>query len=193
MKTRTLSLLAATFFAATSLLPAQTRTIGYGRTVVQLSAPFLQQFASLGAVITDLSSQPLVNGTSTFRVTEGAIDLQTAAGEVEHSGGYLVVAGGTTIRIQNLTLDSSNPQAPVLTALFVVNDKFVGRIALFNLQVPAGLTLPLQPVAGVEQINGFTLFLAPAAATEINAIFGGPAVQAGTNLGTANVYTVLEP
>jgi hypothetical protein len=64
---------------------------------------------------------------------------------------------------------------------------------LFNIQPPAGFSLPLQLQSGVFQENGLILTLAPATATALNNVFGAPVVQAGTNIGTANAYVVFAP
>jgi len=173
--------------------PSQTPSIDFGRTTVQLSSSFLNSIQGLGAVITDLRSNPLQNNSFTLRVTGGAFDLTTAAGEIQHTGGLLVNAAGSIIRIQNLTLDTSNASNLVITADYIINDHFAARITLFNVQPPAGLTLPFQPQSGVLQVNGLVLTLAPASASTINALLGGQYVQAGSNIGTANVYLVLSP
>jgi hypothetical protein len=173
--------------------PSQTPSIDFGRTTIQLNPGFLNSVQALGASITDLHGNAIQNSSITFRATGGALDLTTSAGEVEHTGGLLINAAGTILRIQNLTFDSSNPAAPIVTAEFIVNDHFVARMALYNVQPPAGATLPLQPQNGVLQVNGLGLTLASATASAINAVLGGQYVQAGTPIGTANVYLVFSP
>jgi hypothetical protein len=173
--------------------PSQTPSVDFGRTTVQLGDSFINSIQGLGAVITDLQNNPLKNNAFTVRATGGALDLTTSTGEIEHTGGLLVNAAGTILRIQNLTLDTSNPTGVVITAQFIVNDHFVSRLALFNVQPPAGLTLPLQLQSGVLQVNGLVLTLAPATASAINTVLGGQYVQAGTNIGTANAYVVFSP
>jgi hypothetical protein len=173
--------------------PSQTPSVDFGRTTVQLSSSFVNSIQGLGAVITDLHNNVLQNNSFTVRATGGALDLATSAGEIQHTGGLLVNAAGTIIRIQNFTLDTSNPTNIVITADYIVNDHFAARIALFNVQPPPTLTLPLQLQSGVLQVNGLVLTLAPAAASTLNTIFGGPVVQAGTNIGTANAYVVFSP
>jgi hypothetical protein len=192
------SLSKAALFAALACTPSlvlaqtsQTPSVDFGRTTVQLSPSFVNSIAGLGAVITDLHNNPLQNNAITVRATGGTVDLTTSAGEVEHTGGLLVNAAGTILRIQNFTLDTSNPTNPVLTADFVVNDHFLSRMPLFNVQPPAGASLPLQLQAGVLQVNGLVLTLAPATASAINTVLGGQFVQAGTNIGTANAYVVF--
>jgi hypothetical protein len=173
--------------------PSQTPSVDFGRTTLQLGTSFLNSIQGLGATITDLKSNPLQNNSITFRATGGAVDLTTSAGEVEHTGGLLVNAAGTIIRIQNFIIDTSNPTNPVITAQFIVSDHFVSRIALFNVQPPAGFSLPLQLQSGVLQENGLILTLAPATATALNTLFGGQVVQAGANIGTADAYVVFSP
>lgn len=173
--------------------PSQTPSVDFGRTTVQLSSSFMNSIQGLGAVLTDLHNNPLQNNSFTVRATGGSLDLTTSAGEIQHTGGLLVNANGTIIRIQNLTLDTSNPTNLVITADYIINDHFASRIALFNVQPPAGLTLPFQLQSGVLQVNGLVLTLAPATASTINALLGGPYVQAGANIGTANAYVVFSP
>jgi hypothetical protein len=173
--------------------PSQTPSVDFGRTTVQLSSSFITSIAGLGAVITDLHNNALQDNSFTLRATGGAVDLTTSAGEVQHSGGLLVNAAGTIIRIQNFTLDTSNPTNLVITADYIVNDHFASRIALFNVQPPPTLGLPLPVQSGVLQVNGLILTLAPATASTLNTLFGGQVVQAGTNIGTANIYVVLSP
>jgi hypothetical protein len=173
--------------------PSQTPSVDFGRTTVQLSSSFVNSVQGLGAVITDLRNNPLQNNSFTVRATGGAFDLSTGAGEIQHTGGLLVNAAGSIIRIQNLTLDTSNPTNLVITADYVINDHFAARIALFNVQPPPGPTLPFQLQSGVLQVNGLVLTLAPATASTINALLGGQYVQAGSNIGSANVYLVFSP
>ncbi len=196
---RSLSKVALLFALActASLVQAQTQSqtpsVDFGRTTVQLSTSFTNSIQGLGAVITDLHGNALQDNAFTVRATGGALDLATSFGEIEYTGGLLVNAAGTIIRIQNLTLDTSNPTNPVITAVFIVNDHFVSRLALFNVQPPAGLSLPFQLQSGVLQVNGFVLTLAPATASTINTVMGGQYIQAGTNIGTANAYVVFSP
>jgi hypothetical protein len=171
--------------------PSQTPSVDYGRTTVQLSSGFVDSLQGLGAVIADLHNNPLQNNAFTVRATAGAVDLTTSAGEIEHTGGLLVNAAGAIIRIQNFTIDTSNPTAPVITAEFIINDHFSSRIPLFNIQPPAGFSLPLQLTAGVLQENGLILTLAPATASALNVLFGAQVISAGINIGTANAYVVF--
>ena len=167
-----------------------TPSIEYGRTTLQFDPNFLAMLPSLGATIADLNNNPLQNGSITFRATGGSIDVTTAEGEVQHTGGFLINAAGTVLRIQNLTLDTSNLAALVVTAEIIANDHYAGRIALFNLAPPPGLTVPLQPQSGVVDVKGFTISLTQAASSAIFGIFG-QTIPAGTLMGTQETYVVL--
>src|SRR5258705_9005735 len=123
---------------------SQTPSVDFGRTTVQLSSTFVNAIQGLGAVITDLHNNPLQNNSFTVRATGGALDLTTSAGEVQHTGGLLVNAGGAVIRIQNLTIHTTNSTKLGFTADFVINDHFSFCISFFHLHTPPGLLLPLQ-------------------------------------------------
>ena len=185
---------AALMTVVSASLQAQTDTIVYGRTTIS-SSTFLQYVASFNVTVTDLAGNPVQNTAKTFPVVEGVIDLQTGAGEVTNAGGYLFRGNGNSVRIQNLVLDATNPTNPVMTALFIVNDKLVGRQPLYQVTAPAGISLPLQPQAGTEQINGLNLTLTRAAAIILNnaIIITEPVLQPGTSAGTADIYAVLLP
>lgn len=177
--------------AVSVTLPAQTRTIVYGRTTITNSA-FLQYVASFNVTTTDLAGNPIQNNSTVFPVTEGAIDLRTAAGEVTNSGGYIFRGNGNSVRIENLVVDTTTPTNPVVTAIFVVNDKLVGRVPLYQVTIPAGTSLP-QSQAGTEEISGLNLTLTKAAATLLNGalIITEPVLQANSAAGTADVYAVF--
>lgn len=190
------SLLRLTGVAILALVPAfagaqQAQTIAYGRTTVNLSSAFQQTIASMGATLTDLNSAPATNGSTVFPIATGVIDLQTGVGELISKGGYLITAGGTVIKIQDFIVDLSTPTSPVVTGVFVVNGTVMPREPVFQLQLPSGFSLPLTPQNGVEVATGFTATFAPAAASTINTVFGGPVIQANAFIGTVDFYGVL--
>lgn len=172
--------------------PSSTPSIQFGRTTISLNSTFAAFIQSTGAVLTDLNNNPLQNNSFTLPIVTGAFDLTTAVGEVEHTGGLVINAAGTTARIENFTLDTTNPAAPVITAEIIYRDHFQGRLALFSVVPPANFALPLATPQGVIEVNGLSLFLAPQAASTISALFGTP-IPAGTPIGTANVYAVTTP
>ena len=185
---------AAAMTAAAVALPAQTKTVAQGHATFS-SSSFLKYVASFGVTVTDLGGAAAVNTPETFPVAEGQLDLKTGAGEIATLGGYILSGNGNTVRIVDLTLDSTNPSSPVVTALFIVNDNLVGRRPLYQVTVPSGITLPLKPQGAVEQLNGLGLTLTQAAASTINSaiVITEPVLQPGESGGTLNVYAVLRP
>jgi hypothetical protein len=103
----------------------------------------------------------------------------------------LLNVGGMVIRLQNLTIDTSDVSWPVISAEFIFNDHFYLRLPLFSIQPPTSFSLPLQPQSGAFQQNGLILTLAPAAALALNNLFGGQYLQAGANVGIANAYVMF--
>lgn len=186
-----LALLSTLCLAPATTLVAQsnTNTVVYGRTNLQLSTGFVQAISGTGVVLTDLNGAPLQNNGITFKISSGVFSLQNFAGEIDHIGGLTATTSAVSIRIQNLVLDLSNPQAPVVTALFVANNVFYGRNPLFNLQFPSDFSLsPVQQ--GVLQTTNFNVTLAPAASSMLSNLLGNT-LPAGTPIGTLNLYGVL--
>lgn len=177
---------------AGSAAQAQTKTIAFGRTSVSLSSGFVSALQSLGLTPGVVQPSELEEGKVTFPVTGGALDLQTARGEISHSGGLTLTAGSTEVRLQSFTIDTTG-SSPILTGLVVVNNKLVGRLPLFNLQLPAGLTLPLKPSGeGVLRLKGVGVTLTAPAAAALNGVFKTNALKGGFGIGTANVHLVFQ-
>jgi hypothetical protein len=171
--------------------PSNTPSVQYGSTAVQLDSNFVNSLQGLGAVFTDTHGNPLQNNVFTVQAVAGVLDLTNSAGEVEHTGGLVVNVLGAIIRFQNLTIDVSNPYNPVMTAEYILNDHFVARLALFNIAPPAGFSLPFTLQSGSLRVNGLILTLAPASATALDNLFGGPYLQAGASMGTANSFVTF--
>ena len=166
--------------------------MGFGRTSVTLSSGFVSALHTLGLTPGVVRPSDLEDGKVAFPVTGGVIDLQTARGEISHSGGLTLTAGSTEVRLQSFTIDTTG-SSPVLTGLVIVDNKLVGRVPLFNLQLPAGLSLPLKPsTEGVLHLKGVGVTLTSTAAAALNGVFKTNAFAAGFEIGTANVYVVFQ-
>ena len=186
--------LASVLLATTSLLPAQQmRSIVSGRTTLELNSGFVQSVQSLGADFTDLGLASLQNGSVTFPIATGNVDLNTAAGEVQHKGGLVIQADGGQIQLLDWTLDITGP-TPLISVLFVVNGSVMGRFPLFLVQPPVDMPLPLQVQGGVIPIKQASLFLSQAGASTFNNLFGlsgDQQLQTYTAVGNIDVYAVL--
>jgi len=184
---------------ATVALAQQTKTVETGLTSVQLSSTFTSALESLSVTPGTVAPTRIVGGTAYFPVTGGAIDLTSAAGNIVHSGGLTLEAGGTQVRLQSFIIDTTSvltsTPALVLTGLVVVNNTLVGRLPLFNLVLPSGFKLPLQAEGGfVLQLNGVGLTLTSTAAGALNGVYhlsGNSAIPAGLAIGTASVFAFV--
>jgi hypothetical protein len=183
----TLALTCVLVLAGTSALAQKTETVRAGLTSVKLSSELVTALQSLGVAPGTVAPTELRNGKATFPVTGGAIDLKSLKGEVIHSGGLTLTAGGTQVRLQAFTIDTTG-SAPVLTGLVVKDGVLLGRVPLFDI----GLSnASIQVHDEVLKINGVGLTLNKAAAGALNSSFGVSAFTAGFPIGTAKVLAVL--
>ncbi len=186
------SLLALAFCMSSAV--AQVVVTQSGQTSVALSKAFVGALGSLGVTPGLLSPSSLTNGVATFPITGGAVDAKTAAGQITHGGGLTLTAGGTTVALQNFTIDTTGA-TPILYGVASVNGSVAGTLPLFNIQFsPGGITLPLKPLAGVlVVISGAKLTLTSTAASTLNSVFQVNAFTAGFPIGYANVQAFVLP
>jgi hypothetical protein len=184
-------ILAAAFLAATSVAFAQkTETVEGGRTTVTLAESFVSALSSLGVTPGTVTPTELRGAKVNFPITGGAIDLETGDGQILHSGGLTLTAGNNEVKLQSFIIDTTGAQ-PVITGLVVVNGKLVGRLSLFNLTPPSGVSLPLKPSYGVLETKGIGVTLTAGAAAALNEVFGIKALAGGLDIGTADGFAIL--
>jgi hypothetical protein len=184
--------LALSLFCASAFAQATVVTQS-GKTSVALSKSLLNALSSLGVTPGKISPSTLVKGVITFPITGGAFDADTAKGQIIHSGGLTLTAGGTQVDLESFIIDTTG-SSPVLTGIAVVNGALVGRLTLFNLQLPSGITLPLQPVDGVlVDVNPVGVTLTSSAASTLNTVFGVTAFTGGFDIGNANLQAFIVP
>jgi len=177
-------LLAVLCLMGTTVFAQNTKTVEYGFTTVKLSSTFTGALGSLGVIPgvvwpTRLSE----SGTASFPITGGAIDLDTASGNV--------TAGGIETRLQSFIIDTTSG-APVITGLVIAGNQLVGRVPLFNLTLPAGFSLPISAKHGFElSLEGVGVTLTSQAAAALNGVYSVTAFTEGLNIGTADVSAVL--
>ena len=167
-------------------LPAQqTKTLFTGRTSVKLSSAFTTAVADLGVSVGRVFPTEIWDGWAVFPVTGGAIDLDTASGNILHSGGLTLKAGDTKVTMQSFIIDTTGK--PMITGLVSVNGKLLGRIPLFDLTLPAGFSLPLHLKENRLALKGVGLTLDAQAAGALDAVFHVNAFTAGFPIGSAQV------
>lgn len=164
-----------------------TRVVESGETTVALSSGFLNALQSLGVAPGLVAPTQLKGTTVNFPVNGGAIDLKTAAGNIGHGGGLTLSSGDTWVAIQNFTIDTTG-KSPVISGLVVANGSLVGRITLFDLNLPKDFRLPLAQYRGVlVDLPQVGVTLDAAAASALNHTFRTDAFSAGFPIGTARV------
>ena len=184
------SILATVAFTvlATTLPAQQTKTLFTGRTSVKLSSTFTGALSSLGVSVGRVFPTEIEYGTANFPVTGGAIDLDTASGNVLHSGGLTLKAGDTKVTLQSFIIDTTTGK-PMITGLVSVNGSLLGRIPLFDLTLPAGFSLPLHLNENRLVLKGVGVTLDATAAGALDAVFHVNAFTAGFPIGTAQVVS----
>jgi hypothetical protein len=191
---RKTGLVVAVSLVATAAFAQQTKTVEGGVTSVALSETFTGALTSLSVTPGVVAPSRLREGVAFFPIVGGAIDLDTAAGNIVHSGGLTLTAGSIEVRLQSFLIDTT-ATPPVLTGIVVANNKLVGRIPLFHVVLPSGFSVPLKAQDGfILQLKGVGLTLSANAATALNGVFGlsgGQAIPAGLPIGTASVFAFV--
>lgn len=179
----------AMLVSANNAFAQKTETIEGGRTTVALASSFVSALGGLDVTPGTVGPTRLHNGTVNFPVTGGAIDLDTAAGQILHSGGLTLTAGQTHVTLQSFIIDTTG--VPVITGLVSVDGKLLGRLRLFDLALPSGITLPLKSHDSLLILKGVGVTLDSTAASVLNSIFHVSAFEGGLGIGAANVIADL--
>lgn len=156
-----------------------------GATDVTLSSTFTGALASLDVKVGQVNPTMVSGATATFPITGGVIDLDTAVGNLVHSGGLTFEGGSTKVRLQSFIIDTTG--SPMITGIVVVNNKVVGRLPLFDLTLPAGFALPLKTHGNTLALKDVKVTLDAKAAAALNSVYSVSAFTAGFDIGTASV------
>jgi hypothetical protein len=197
MKTR-LALLAALGVSLTSALamPLQADPIintYAGSTTVVLSHTLLGALKSLGVAASRQFPADLIGATARFPIPTGQVDLASAHGEIVHTGGLYLKAGGTTVALSDFVIDTTGPSA-VLTGLVSANGQVVGRLPLFDIILTRNPVIKNYGVAGQVTISDASLTLTDQAAAALNGVFAVSAFAKGIPVGSASVSALtLDP
>ena len=102
-----LALTLALALVTASAAAQDTRIVQFGSTNVNLSSGFLDALKALNVKPGVIAPTRLVRTQVNFPVIGGAIDLDTAVDNIEHSGGLTLTAGNTVLGIQNFIIDTT--------------------------------------------------------------------------------------
>ena len=177
--------------SSTAALAQKTESADGGQSRVKLSASLVGALSSLGVKLGTVEPSSYSIRIAHFPIVSGAIDLDTAKGQILHSGGLTLAAGKTFVKLQSFIIDTTG-SAPVLTGIVVANGKLVGRIPLLDIQLPSGIKLPLKPGDGVIlSIYGSNFTLTTEAADALNAAFSVSAFKQGFDFGKGDILALL--
>jgi hypothetical protein len=188
----TIKFLCIAFFTLIFNLVAQAAPIARftaGTTTIVLSDDFLSGLTLLGVTVKPVVPATFDPATKTarFPVTGGIADLANAQGELVHQGGLRFFTANTHVHLLNFIIDTSG-SSPVLTGEVVINSKYIGRTVLFNLTLPAGVTLPVDLATdGTLEIADVALTLSPGAASTLNTALNTNLIKDNFPVGTAKV------
>ena len=165
--------------------PAPQIELVWGWTNVDLSPGFLSALSSLNITPGTVFPTSLRGTRVNFPITDGTLDRQTLRGEIVHNGGLRLTRGNTKVKLKSFIIDTTG-NGIVLTGLVSANGSVVGRIPLFNLQLPANTSAVGFRIDRLS-LNNVAVTLRPEAANALNAVFETNAFVAGFGIGTANV------
>lgn len=155
-----------------------------GTTSVELSSGFINALTSLNIAPGRVFPAGLRGGRATFPITDGTLDRQTLRGEIVHNGGLTLTRGATQVKLKSFIIDTTGPGI-VLTGLVSANGSVVGRIPLFDLQLPSAGSSSFR--FEIVSLSGVVVNLRPEAANALNQVFNTTAFVPGFNIGTARV------
>jgi hypothetical protein len=172
--------------AVTTAWAGPTLQLNGGKTTVDLSPGFVDALVSLG--VTPSRIKPgdlnLRKGTAVFPISGGAVDGESLAGDIFHTGGLTLAVPGTEVFLLNFIISTVGDDAPVLTGIASVNGDVVARIPLFNLDLSA---LMVDANKKKVKLGNVGLTLTDVAAATLNEVFGTDAFVEGFEIGTASV------
>ncbi len=166
-----------------------------GQTSISISSNFLTglQVAQVEIAKVIPGKVILSKGELRFPIAGGAIDLTTLRSEVIHSGGVNFSSETDSVTAQDFILTIppvGSSEAPVISAIVVVNGLSGGRFPLFNvdLALTAPLVLPKNKKIVVEDAD-LTLTLEGVVA--LNTAFGVSIFNSATVVGSATVSATV--
>ena len=172
-------------YSIESALAAPTVSVKGRRTDVALSSELLNALETLGVGVQPIKNARIRRGQAKFPIPAGELDLETAAGEIWHTGGLSLSAGETVVDLSLFIIDTTTPGAAVLTGIVKANDTLIGRLPLFDIELPS-LKLPLAAKSRITIPNA-NLTLTEEAAAALNSVFNVEAFVEGFPIGTAHV------
>ena len=171
---------------------AKTAILYGGATTVALDPGAAGALQSLGISVAPAKPASAGKEGVSFPITIGAVNPETLAGKIRHSGGLVFTKGDTSVYLTKFTIRIND--APDLTGRVGVNQRAGDRASLFTLDLS---NLQVSVAKGRAELSGVGLKLTKGAADALNAAFGEgqEPFSEGLVIGTATVraHYVLGP
>jgi len=179
------STIAISSLIAASAWAGPTAQLGGGSTTVVLDGGFVNALVANNIAPSNIKpgKLDLKKGTIKYNIPIGAIDLDSLAGDIFHTGGLALSNADTDVTLQNFIIDTTNG---VLTGIVTLNGDVVDRIPLFDLDLGEA-DIQTSP-SGRLRITNVGLDLTSDAASTLNAVFD-LGVTGDTDVGVAAVST----
>ncbi len=165
----------------TATIRARSEQVAFagGRTDLALDPAAGAALASLGVtpgLVGDAAANP--DGSFGFPITGGKVAAATLAGDVRHSGGISLTAGGTRVELTNFDIDTAE------RTLSANVTGVAGKVAILSLDLSA---IQRTDGDGTVTVADVPARLTKASADALNAAFGVTAFTEGLQLGVATI------
>ncbi len=139
---RSLSLCLFALFVLSAVATAQSKPLDVdsGRLLFTLEPTFVAFLNSQGITVT-YDHYKVTGNMEGFKVATGTVDGNLGTGDIRCSGRITLQSGSVKVVLLGMTLDTSNPAFPFISAMTEVNGVYRGRHQIF--QVVSGMPYQL--------------------------------------------------
>jgi len=139
-------------------------------TQVTFSSDLTNALSRLNVEVEGFGSSDIELGVADFRITGGAVDIDTGKVDIIHDGGLTLSNPETKVDLTDFIVTNLDDN-PVITGAVIVNDDLVTRAPLFDLEIGSLGTsnLARNPILNIDNIQAT---LTNDAANVLNQEFG---------------------
>ena len=173
---------------------ASLASLNHGQTTsVLLDSNFVAALTSLKVTPGVVDGATLTNGSVNFPITGGHVTIYKkgevnpyVVGEIDHSGGLTLTAGGKTVTLSNFVIDPGT-DANLKGDVAVNGASAVKGARLFDLHGSTLKPITIDSSTGVATLTGTHVNLSSDAAALLNKTFGITALKGGLLIGVATL------
>jgi hypothetical protein len=157
-----------------------------GKTSISFSTEFTRLLSDSGVQLIIVAPGKLQNGTASFIVSGGVIDVEAAKGEISHLGSIQLDSGANRVEIVSLMISQAVEGANItgmLTGVVIINDRLIGRVPLFKMEIGSIEAR----ASGRITIPNVRVSLSSEGASALNRAFNTDNFTEGSAVGTAQI------